>query len=323
MGVLRVCLLSGGTSPEREISLRSGQAVSQALREAGHSVIPLDPANPRALAFLSKESVDCVFIALHGLGGEDGAIQGWLETMHIPYTGSGVLASALAMNKVMSRGVWCLEQLPQPRYEIAREQLSHSPVGFPCVVKPARSGSTIGISIVKCAGEMGDAVLDALQYDSEYVLIEEFLHGREVTVGVIEDPETRALPVLEIVPKHEFYDYETKYTRGLCEYHVPASFSSAVSLKIQQTAIQAYRAIGCRDFGRVDMIWSSGKAYLLELNTIPGMTSMSLLPRAAAADGIDFAQLVDKIVKRAMMRVHGDTNVQAPEGISSECFNTS
>ena len=303
----KICVLKGGKSPERDISLKSGEAIEEALWKAGYRTLSIDPAEDQRLFSLLKERVDAVFIALHGPGGEDGTIQGWLETLNIPYTGSGVLASALAMDKKSSRKIWKAEGLGQPEYlvidnEVEFRSEDFSFLRFPFIVKPGRSGSTLGVSLVKEKKELFPALQKAFSYDKKYVLIEEYIQGREVTVGILDDPEPRALPVIEIIPEHEFYDYETKYTQGKSQYIVPAHFAPEDYGKIQNVALKAYKSLGCRDFARVDMIWREGEVYLLEINTIPGMTKISLFPKAARAEGIQFHQLVDKIIQRALRR---------------------
>jgi len=299
---VRVCVLKGGASAEREISLKSGQAVEKALKRAGYSVFSIDPTNIQTLCSLKREKVDVVFIALHGPGGEDGVIQGWLEAMGIPYTGSGVLASALAMDKSVSRKIWKIEGLKQPSWQTVKSFPFFLEIAPPLIVKPARSGSTLGVSLVESLEGMEGAIKEAFKYDNECVIVESYIEGREITVGIIDDPEPRALPVIEIVPRKNLYDYQTKYTRGMCEYIVPAPFSRADGNKIQRVALKAYKSLGCRDFGRVDLIWKDRDVYLLEVNTIPGLTDISLLPRAAKADGIEFHELVDKIVQQALKR---------------------
>ncbi len=300
----RVCVLEGGVSAEREISLKSGEAVREALQKAGYDVFSIDPKEPESLFFLKKERVDVVFIALHGPGGEDGTVQGMLEILDIPYTGSGVLTSAIAMDKASTRKIWSIDGLKQPRYQIVKKEdsfkLSISP---PFIVKPGRSGSTLGVSLVKKEEEFKPALERAFKYDKEHAIVEDYIEGKEVTVGIIDDPEPKALPVIEIVPqKAALYDYETKYTKGVCKYIIPASLPRADYEKVQEVALKAYKILGCRDFGRVDIIWKEGEIYLLEVNTIPGMTKGSLLPMAAKAEGIEFPELVDKIVQSALRR---------------------
>ncbi|MBE0478398.1 D-alanine--D-alanine ligase [Candidatus Aerophobetes bacterium] len=299
---VRVCVLKGGISAERDISLKSGENVEEALKKAGYFVFSIDFKNSESLFSLGEKKADVVFIALHGPGGEDGTVQGWFELIGVAYTGSGVLASALGMDKSFCRKIWKLENLKQPEYQIVKSFPFSLKLSLPLIVKPARSGSTLGVSLVKERAELEYAIKQAFKYDREYVIVEEYIQGREITVGVIDDPEPRALPVIEIIPRGELYDYHTKYTQGMCEYVVPANFSEADYIKIQNTALKAYNSLGCRDFARVDMIWREGEVYMLEVNTIPGLTAGSLLPRAAKAEGIEFPQLMDKIVKQALKR---------------------
>jgi len=302
---LRVCVLKGGSSAEREISLRSGEVIEEALQKLGYSTFSIDPEKPERMSLLLKNKVDVVFIALHGPGGEDGTVQGVLEIFDVPYTGSGVLASALAMDKKSARRIWKAEGLKQPVYQIVeRNSLSNIKLEIspPLIVKPGRSGSTLGVNLVREERELEDALKEAFRYDGDYIILEEYIEGKELTVGIIDDPEPIALPVIEIVPEGVIYDYKTKYTEGKCKYKIPAALPQAEYKKVQEIALRAYKSLGCRDFGRVDMIWREEEVYLLEVNTIPGMTRMSLLPRAAKAKGIEFHHLVDKIVKQALRR---------------------
>lgn len=302
---LRVCVLKGGSSAEREISLRSGEVIEEALQKLGYSTFSIDPEKPERMSLLLKNKVDVVFIALHGPGGEDGTVQGVLEIFDVPYTGSGVLASALAMDKKSARRIWKAEGLKQPVYQIVeRNSLSNIKLEIPppLIVKPGRSGSTLGVNLVREERELEDALKEAFRYDGDYVILEEYIEGKELTVGIIDDPEPIALPVIEIVPKGVIYDYKTKYTEGKCKYKIPAALPQTEYKKVQEIALRAYKSLGCRDFGRVDMIWREEEVYLLEVNTIPGMTRTSLLPRAAKAKGIEFHHLVDKIVKQALRR---------------------
>jgi len=281
-----VCVLKGGISPEREISLKSGKAVEEGLKEAGYAVFSLDSGSSDFFGRLAKEKPDVVFIALHGLCGEDGSIQGWLELVRIPYTGSGVLASALAMDKISSKKVFSSQNLFLPRFQgVTRDEKTRLDcrLSFPLVVKPARAGSTLGVSLVRGRNglELKKALERAFQYDGFSALLEEYVEGKEVTVGIIDDPQPRSLPIIQIIPKKELFDYQAKYTEGFCE---------------------AYESLGCRDFARVDMILKEGVAHILEVNTIPGMTEKSLLPMAANAEGLSFAELVDNIVKSALRR---------------------
>jgi len=301
----KVCILKGGISPEREISLRSGEAVERGLREVGYSTFSLDTQRKDFFNQLAREKPNLVFIALHGLYGEDGTVQGLLELLGIPYTGSGVLSSALAMNKVGSKRIFASQDISFPQFQVlgkdmkSKMNLKLSP---PLIVKPVKGGSTLGVSLVKKRAEMEGALRKAFYYDGSYAIVEEYIQGKEITVGIIDDPEPKVFPIIEILPKGELYDYKAKYTNGFCEYIIPASLERGNYLKAEETALRAYQALNCRDFARVDMIIREDKTYLLEVNTIPGMTEKSLLPRAAQAGGISFPELVDKIVKSALKR---------------------
>lgn len=299
----------GGRSSEREISLKTGEQVIQALKNKGHEVIGLDVADDFVTALVETKP-DVCFIALHGRFGEDGTIQGLLELFGIPYTGSGVLASALGMDKVASKKIFAVDGIPTPKFafldkgeyladaEASRERIAAG-VTLPAVVKPSREGSTIGMSIVKSEEELSSALDLAFKHD-ERVLVESFVDGVEITVGVLgNDPQ--ALPTLEIVSHTDFFDYDTKYTSGLSEHIIPARLPEAAQLKSQELAVKAHQAIGCRGFSRVDLIVDpTGAPYVLEVNTIPGMTELSLFPDAAKAAGLDFDELVEKLVELAL-----------------------
>ncbi len=303
----KICVLKGGISPEREVSLKSGEAVEEGLKEAGYAVFNLDTANGNFFRQLAKEKPDVVFIALHGSYGEDGTIQGWLELVGIPYTGSGVLASALAMDKISSKRIFSSQNLSLPHFQGITRNEGHSlnsHLSFPLVVKPARSGSTLGVSLLRDGNELEleRALERAFQYDRSFAILEEYIEGKEITVGIIDDPEPRSLPIIQIIPKNELFNYQAKYTKGFCEYIVPAPISQEESVRVKEAALKAYESLGCRDFARVDMILREGVAHILEVNTIPGMTKKSLLPLAAHAEGLSFPVLVDKIVKSAFRR---------------------
>ncbi len=303
----KICVLKGGISPEREVSLKSGGAVEEGLKEAGYAVFNLDTANGNFRRQLAKEKPDVVFIALHGSYGEDGTIQGWLELVGIPYTGSGVLASALAMDKISSKRIFSSQNLSLPHFQRVTRNEDHSVnshLSFPLIVKPARAGSTLGVSLLRDGNELEleRALERAFEYDRSFAILEEYIEGKEITVGIIDDPEPRSLPIIQITPKNELFNYQAKYTKGFCEYIVPAPISSQESVRVRKAALKAYESLGCRDFARVDMILKEGVAHILEVNTIPGMTKKSLLPRAAHAEGLSFPKLVDKIVKSALRR---------------------
>lgn len=298
--------MMGGRSAEREVSLHTGEQVAAALRETGHRVTTIDSGDPGFIDSLREDAPDAVFICLHGRFGEDGTVQGLLELLEIPYVGSGVLASALAMDKVMSKHVFAQAGLPTPEYLVLRRGESADPgrilaqLGEKVVVKPANEGSAIGVSIVHAASELPSAIEEAFRWDRD-ILIERFVSGVEITVGVLGNDEPVALPTLEIVPEHEFYDYESKYVPGMSKHIIPARVSEAIREECARLSLEAHRALGCRGMSRADIIIDAdGAAWLLEVNTIPGMTSTSLLPDAARAAGIEFPALCDRLVGLAL-----------------------
>lgn len=301
-----IAVLMGGRSAERDVSLVTGEQVASALEQKGYRVARLD-LNEFFVDELRASGAGVVFIALHGRLGEDGTVQGMLEVLDVPYTGSGVLASALAMDKVISKKIFSCEGIPTPDFVVLRREESFDPniverLGLPVVVKPACEGSAIGVGIVREAGELQAAVAAAFACDDE-VLVEQYVVGTEITVGVLEgdNQEPTALPTLEIVPANEMYDYEAKYTPGMSEHVVPARIPEEARELAQRLAVRAHRALGCRGFSRVDLIVKpDGRPYVLEVNTIPGMTGTSLFPEAAKAAGIEFPDLVERIVLHAL-----------------------
>ncbi len=337
---MRIAVLMGGYSPEREVSLASGEAIASALERKSHEVLRLDPAlgpeeglyaprsvrarlgsEPpgldelprdaertivRTLEWLSDQAVDAVFVALHGGAGEDGRVQAVLEMVGLPYTGSGPLASALAMTKSVAKSLfersgvrtpqWILLPNSIPAEEAAKRV--HAEFSLPVVVKPDNQGSTVGFSLVRSPEDISPALERAWQYGD--ALVEPFIEGREVTVAILDG---RALPVLEIVPEHGVYDYECKYTKGKSRYLVPAEVPEAVAHELQDQAVRAYRALGCRDYARADFrLRTDDVPFCLEINTAPGMTELSLVPKAARAAGISFEDLCDRIVRMAAAR---------------------
>ncbi|MCK5352152.1 D-alanine--D-alanine ligase [bacterium] len=292
----RVGVLLGGNSAEREVSLTTGKAILEALLEGGVDAVGIDTQGPWREE-MSREKVDTAFIALHGRGGEDGTIQGALELMGIPYTGPGVLASALAMDKIMTKRVLLTEGIPTPGYTELGPGNYDAPLGvaLPVVVKPNREGSTIGISVVKEESELAGAIKLAASHDPD-VLVEEFVEGDDLTVGVLND---RPLAVVQIVTKTGFYDYETKYITGAEEYRVPASIGDAATKTVQDAALAAARALKCCGAVRVDFRGAGDRFEVIEVNTIPGMTPNSLLPKSAAGVGIGFVQLVLEMLESA------------------------
>ncbi len=298
---MRVALLLGGRSAEREVSLRTGAAVADALRRLGHDVVEVDAGTdlPLRLAGVRPEAS---FVALHGRWGEDGTVQGMLEIMGIPYTGSGVLASSLAMDKALSKVVLRSAGIPTPDFQVLARGQGPEAIELepPYVVKPPREGSTLGIRVIRDTGESPSALDAARKYDHE-VLVEKFVAGREITVGVLEG---EGLPLVEIVPRSGFYDYEAKYTPGCTEYRCPAPLPEEAAAEAGRIAVLAYRALGCDGAARVDlMLDGGGNPWVLEANTIPGMTPTSLLPKAAAAAGLSFDALVGRILSGASLKI--------------------
>ena len=343
----------GGTSAERDVSLASGLRVAAALRSLGHQVTAIDtvrgaltegderamtergvmrtlPPERDVLARMSAEAlpatvraipspadVDVVFLGLHGGQGEDGTIQALLDLTGVPYTGSGHLASALAMDKDLSKRLFREAGVPTPDWQMVHRaddpetRRTHgfavaavAALGLPVIVKPSKQGSTVGLTLVKAADELAPAIAEAFRYDDE-VMLERFVPGRELTVGILGDT---ALPVGEIIPKHEIYDYECKYTAGMAREVFPADITGEQRSDIQELALRAFRALKLAGYARIDFrMTKEGTFYCLEANTLPGMTELSLIPQAAAAAGIGFSDLCDKIVSLALrLPVSGD-----------------
>ncbi|MFZ2322276.1 MAG: D-alanine--D-alanine ligase [Ignavibacteriaceae bacterium] len=328
---LKVLLLLGGTSPEREVSKSTGKSVYSALLNLGYQVVVLDPAyginqplevekyftendyseisNENyldAVNLISPSEFDVAFLALHGKYGEDGTIQSLLDLKGIKFTGSKVLSSAIAMDKIMSKILFEEYNVPTPKWFHFKfgeksngevKQLIEKKFGFPAVIKPNDQGSTVGLTICKTASQLDEAISNAFKY-SDRILIEEYIAGREMTVAVIDNT---SLPVLEIRPKHGIYDYECKYTSGMSEYIVPAEITEEVSQAMQEIAILACNSLRCEVYARVDFrLGSDNNIYVLEVNTLPGMTSLSLVPKMAKAVGISFEQLVEKIINLSL-----------------------
>lgn len=304
---LTVALLAGGKSAEREVSLRSGQQVFEALNKDRYEVLRYDPRDD--LPRLAQESnrIDVALIILHGRLGEDGTIQGLLECLGIPYQGSGVLGSALAMNKIISKQMYIQAGLPVAPFVVVDGNRPEDAVkvagslGFPVVVKPEHEGSSIGLSIVKSAEDLPRALEDAWRFDRR-CLVEKFIDGIEITGSVIGNEDLQALPLIEIIPGEgfEFFDYQAKYTPGASREICPARLSPDLTARAQEYAKRAHLALHCRGYSRTDMIVSQDEIYVLETNTIPGMTKTSLLPQAAAAAGISFSELLDRLIELAM-----------------------
>jgi D-alanine-D-alanine ligase len=329
---MRIAVLMGGTSAERDVSLASGIAIVKALRERSHEVVTIDTASgfvpaereadllpggvrqappesvehriePIDLASLPElRSAELAFLALHGGVGEDGTLQALLELMGIPYTGSRPLGSGIAMDKDVSKRLLRDAQVPTLPWRVARgPEFAYDPdtiedlVGIPCVVKPSREGSSVGLHVVRRREELEPAVADAARYDSE-VMIERYVRGRELTVSIVGD---QPLPPIEIRPRKGIYDYESKYTPGMTEYLCPAPLDEEMVAELQMYALRAFKVLKLRQYARVDFILAKEQLWCLEANTLPGMTATSLLPKAAAAAGMDFPELCDRIARLA------------------------
>ncbi len=325
----KIALLVGGTSPEREVSKMSGKGVLGALKSLEYPTIIIDPAyglnqpkeedqffsnknfseisNRNCIDAINSDllnDVDIVFSALHGKWAEDGTIQSILELRGLKYTGSKVLASALAMDKEMSKVIFKQVGVQTPNWMSVKSNFSdliikeiENKIGFPCIIKPNDQGSTVGLTLVKDGSEVNEAIKIALQFSSK-ALIEKYIPGREITVAILLN---EALPVLEIVPKSGFYDYKHKYTSGMSEYIVPANIPNEVAVKAQQQALVAFNSLGCEGYARIDFrLTNNSELYCLEVNTLPGMTPLSLVPKAAKAIGISFEELIDKIIRQAL-----------------------
>lgn len=339
---LKIAVLMGGKSPEHEVSVISGMEVVKSLSDQKYEVLPViiskdgkiwkltgketllklnNPLNLKGsskeivlskskqisgVSSISKEGVDLVFIAMHGPFGEDGKVQGMLEIAGIPYTGSGVLASAIGMDKELFRKLMSFHKIPIPRYVVLKKGEKYKNIGrtlgkLPYFIKPVAGGSSVGASLAKNLKELKTSVNLAFEYDDR-ILVDGYIRGREFTCAVIGNSNPITLPVVEIRPlKGNFFDYESKYTESGSEETVPAKISKALTKKLQKTAIEIYKITGCRGFGRVDFILENGKIpIVLEINTIPGLTPMSLFPKAAKAMGISYSHLLDNIIKYAI-----------------------
>ncbi len=295
----------GGLSSEREISLQTGNAVLKALKNKGLNAVDID-IDKNAAESIKKANPDIAFIALHGTFGEDGAIQGILEYAGIPYTGAGVLGSSIAYDKLISKTILVHNKIPTPEYIVIEKHNIDShrkPPFIPCVVKPPNQGSSIGVGIVKELDHWKPALNEAFKYSDE-ILVERFIDGKLLAIGV---KPGKSLPIVHIEPKSGFYDYESKYTAGKTEYHCPADLGEETTQKCNKVSIDAYRALKARGIARVDAILDDkGSPYVLELNTIPGMTPTSLLPMAAKKDGIDFDDLVLEIISTSQLDNQGN-----------------
>jgi D-alanine-D-alanine ligase len=307
---LKVAVLMGGRSAEREVSLETGQAVADALRQLGHDVWEVDAGREMA-SELTQLQPDVAFLALHGRGGEDGTVQGLLEVLRIPYTGCGVLASAITMDKVVTKELLAFHGIPvvedmvvQPDCDPERlaDQVA-STISYPVMIKPPNEGSSIGVVKVENASALKPALEDIFSRDSR-ALIERYVEGRLLTVGIL-GKERRVLPVLEIIVPRGFYDYQAKYQPGISRYQVPALISPEDSERAIKISLDSFLVLGCEGISRIDLMFEeeTGRMMVLEVNTVPGMTATSLVPMAAAAAGIGFTEVVDEVLKSARLKV--------------------
>jgi D-alanine-D-alanine ligase len=304
MKKMNIALLSGGVSSEREVSLDSGDQVYEALDKEKYNIVRYDPKTDLVRLVEDAPNIDAALIILHGPYGEDGTIQGLLELLNIPYQGSGVLGSSLAMNKLASKYLYEKANLPIPPYIALHKgdqldpQSWQKQFGLPLVIKPNAAGSSVGMTIVKSLDVLQQAVEKAFSHDTT-ILIEGYVEGVELTGGVVGNAELLALPIIEIIPnaEHEFFDYEAKYTAGITQEICPARIDDDMTQKAQAYARAAHRALFCAGYSRTDMILKDREIYVLETNTIPGMTATSLLPQAALKAGLSFSQLLDQLIQ--------------------------
>ena len=305
---LRIALLAGGTSGEREVSLSGAAGVEKALDKDKFDVRRFDPATDLAALTASADEIDFAFILLHGLQGEDGTVQGLLDLLGIPHQGSGVLGSAIAMDKHLSKELYRLNGLPVAEWEIIDKSTAESGpevtkrFGLPAVVKPVREGSSLGMTIAQTEQELTEGIATALEHGRD-VMVEQYISGREITVGVVGNDELTPLPLIEIVPGEEFtfFDYKAKYEPGASEEICPAQVSEEIREKAQDYAVRAHKALRLKGYSRTDMmIDEEENLYLLETNTIPGMTPTSLLPQAAAEYGLEFPVFLEKLIELGM-----------------------
>lgn len=301
---MKVAVLLGGLSREREVSLKTGAAVVAAVKELGHEAIPIDVDRDVARRLL-EAAPDVAFIALHGRGGEDGTMQGLLQVLGIPHTGSGVLASAAAMDKAFSKKLFRAAGLPVPDGIVVcagdhrNGAAIEPPFPLPWIVKPSNEGSSVGLVIVRSREELAPALDEAARHDRD-ILIERFVTGREITVGILGNDEPFALPPIEIAPKSGVYDYASKYTKGATEYIIPPRMAEDEIARCQGLALAAHRVLGCRGVSRVDLLVDGAGPVILEVNTIPGMTETSLLPKSAAAAGLPFPRMIGRLLEWAL-----------------------
>jgi D-alanine-D-alanine ligase len=309
MGKLRLALIAGGKSSEREVSLKSGNQVYQALNQDKYDIRRYDPLTDLGSLVREAGELDVALIIMHGRGGEDGSMQGLLDLLEIPYQGSGVLASALAMNKELSKIIYQQAGLRVPRTLIFDRPGAPTPreietaLGLPVVIKPVNEGSSIGVTKAGNPETLQTGLAAAFALDKR-VLVEEFIQGTEVTGGVLGNARLQALPLVEIIPAsaYAFFDYEAKYQPGASEEICPARLDAELTQRAQECALTAHKALGCRGYSRTDMMVKNGKIYVLETNTIPGMTATSLFPQGAKAAGLDFPALLDTLINLALER---------------------
>lgn len=297
----RIGVLAGGTSAEREVSLKSGNAVLKALTGLGYDTVFID-ASGSICEKIAENKIEAAFIALHGGHGENGSVQGLLDIMGIPYTGSGVMASAIAMDKEASKKIFLYHGINIPHFKIFSQRdmpLKKEDIEMPCVVKPAAEGSSIGVNIVKTLDGLDAAVDEAFKY-CDKIIIEEYIKGKEIQIGIV---GKRALGGVEVRPSLEFYNYEAKYTPGMTQYILPPEIDDELYEDLKAVALNAHEALGCEGATRVDLILDEGgKAYVLEVNTIPGLTETSLLPKIARLSGMDFPALIEEMLRLAVKR---------------------
>jgi D-alanine-D-alanine ligase len=301
---LTIALLSGGVSSEREVSLSSAAQVFAALDKDKYEVRHYDPRSDLPRLVAEAAGIDAALVILHGAFGEDGTVQGLLDLLGIPYQGSGVLGSAVAMNKLAAKRLYEHAGLPTPAYTVARRRAGFDQdavigrLGLPLVVKPVVGGSSVGITIARCERDLGPAIEAAFEHDTE-VLVEAYIQGTEITGGVIGNDDLEALPLIEIIPdeRHAFFDYEAKYTAGITREICPARIDPELSARAKDLCREAHRVLFCRGYSRSDLMLRGRDMFLLETNTIPGMTATSLIPRAAQTAGISFSRLLDRLIE--------------------------
>ncbi len=302
----RIGVLLGGVSSERKISLKTGASVLAALKGSGYSAVAID-AGKDLFSRITDEGVEAAFIALHGGVGEDGSVQGGLEVMGIPYTGSGVLASALAMDKIRAKEIFRLNSIPTPASSLCNTEEVLKNLNLPLVVKPSAGGSTLGLSIVKDASALPKAIELAGSFN-EGILIEEYVSGREISVSVLDE---EVFPVVEIFTAGELYDYKAKYTAGGASFKVPADMEPALTARVSDLALKSYTALGCRGAARVDILIGKGaEPFVLEVNTSPGLTERSLLPMAAEKAGLSYRDLVVRLLEGASLDSRGSDKIR-------------